>query len=724
MSAALQTDLQSTRREFLKLTTAGTSALVLGFHSPLFAQEQKQEPFAPNVWVRIEPDNRVTLTIGKSEMGQGVRTALAMILADELDSGWDSVELAQGRPGPIPSGLGTGGSFSVRAMWMPLRTAGAAAREMLVAAAAARWTVDVASLRTEQSAVIHAASGRRLSYGELAADAAKLPVPATPKLKEIADFRLIGKRTKRIDGGNIVSGKATYGLDVRLPGMLYASIERPPVIGGSVKSFDATRARKVAGVVDVMQVSRGVAVIARDSWSALQGREALEVVFDDGGFGKFNSAAYIASFAEAAAKEGINTRREGDLAAAATRGVRTIEADYHYPFYAHAPLEPMNTTAWVHDGRCEIWSPTQAPHDVQDGAAKILGIPKDKIDVHVTLIGGGFGRRLGWDYANDAVEVARHAGKPVQVFWSRADDMKHGYFQAPSLHRMRAALDADGAPVLWSHKKVSTYHNARRGKPNAQQMGDGDFNRGSSWGVYDVPYTIGAIETSYVFVDTHVPIGPWRAVFAPSSVSARESFFDEVATAAGRDPLQFRIDLLGDPDLLEVGHLKISRHRMRRLLETLREKSNWRGAKSSAGRGRGVACDIYDGVTHVGYVVDVAVDGGKVRVERVICAIDCGQVVNPTGIEQQVEGGVIWGMSSVLKGEITITNGEVDQSSYGDFDVLRLAEAPRIETHILSGDRPMPFGVGEPPVVAVVPAIVNAIHAATGKRVRKLPVKL
>jgi isoquinoline 1-oxidoreductase subunit beta len=694
------------RREFLKLSILGCGALGLGFRL-----DAADAPFTPNAFIRIDPDGTVTLTCSKAEMGQGVRTSLAMILAEELDADWEQVKVVTGQPGHGVGSIGTGGSYSVRALWTPLRNAGAAAREMLVAAAAAKLGVDAASLRTENGSVI--AGDRRLSYGELTADAAKQTVPTSPKLK--SDFTLIGKRTRRVDGEDIVSGKATYGLDVRLPGMLYASLERPPVIGGSVKSFDAAKAKKVAGVIDVVQVSRGVAVIARDSWSALKGREALSVVFDDGGYGEWDSRDYIASLKEAASKEGIVTRHEGDAAAALAGAAKTLEADYAYPFYAHAPVEPMNTTAWIHDGVCEIWSPTQCAGDVQEHCARLAGVPAE---VHVTLIGGGFGRRLGWDYALDAVEVAKKVDKPVQLFWTRADDMKHGFFQAPSVHRMKAALDAEGKPVVWSHRKVSTYHNARRAVTPAQ-MQDPVYNRGSSWGVYDVPYAIPAVDTSYVYVPTHIPIGPWRAVFAPSSVFARESFLDELAAAASRDPLQFRLDLLSG-DEFQAGDLKISRARLRRVLETVRDKGKW-GEKLPKGRGRGIACNVYDGVTHVAYVVDVRVDE-RVHVEKVVCAIDCGQVVNPNGIEQQVEGGVIWGLSSALKGAITMRKGIVEQSSFGDFDVLRLRETPVIETHIIPGDRATPFGVGEPTVAPIVPALVNAVFAATGKRIRTLPI--
>jgi isoquinoline 1-oxidoreductase subunit beta len=376
----------------------------------------------------------------------------------------------------------------------------------------------------------------------------------------------------------------------------------------------------------------------------------------------------------------------------------------------------------VHDGRCEIWSSTQAPNDVQERCAQLLGMTADKVSVHTTLVGGGFGRRLGWDYALDAAEVAKTTDKPVQVFWTRSDDMRHGFFQAPSVHRMKAVLDDSGAPLLWHHKKVSTYHNARGRTATPEQMQDPEYHRGVSWGVYDWPYAIGAIETSYVYVPTHIPIGPWRAVFAPSSVFARETFFDEVAAAAKRDPLELRLALLaGAPDVVEVGTHKLSRPRLRRVLETVAAKAKW-GEALPKGRGRGIACNVYEGVTHVAYVVDVTVKNNNIRVDRVVCAIDCGLVVNPNGVEQQVEGGAIWGLSSALKGAITIRNGIVEQQSFADFEVLRLDETPLIETHIIASDLPSPMGVGEPTVAPIVPALVNAIYAATGTRVRKLPI--
>lgn len=704
----------TTRRDFIKLSLIAGTALAIGFDFEAQAEEAPK-PFQPNGWIRIDPDGSIQLTVGKSEMGQGVRTSLPMILADELDADWNSVKLVQASPSAQFTRLGTGGSFSLGGSWMPLRQAGAAARAMLISAAAARLGVDAATLRTERGFVIH--GDRRIGYGELTAAAAALPIPEKPALKQAGDFRIIGTRTKRTDGPNIVTGKAQYGIDVRVPNMRYATIVRPPVLGGSVKRFDAAKAKAVKGVRHVVAVKSGVAVVADNTWAALKGRDALEIEFDAGPHAAFSSALHAQRMRDAVKEAGFTTRKTGEAVAIA----KQLEATYQYPFYAHAPLETMNSVADFRGTSCEVWSPTQAPNAVQERVAEFLGIPKESVNVNVTLIGGGFGRRLGWDYAIDAADVSKAiGGGAVQVLWTRADDMKHGYFQAASLHQMRAGFDADGKLVTWTHKKVSSLHNARR-QPTEEQLKDPGYYRDSSWGVYDIAYDIPYIETSYVRVDGPVPIGPWRAVYSPSSTFARESFFDELAYAAGADPLQFRLDHLGGAEKLTAGELTIERPRLRRVIETLRAKSDW-GKPLPQGYGRGMACNVYDGDTHIAYAAEVSVIDRKIRVHRVVAVVDCGLPVNPLGIESQVEGGVIWSLSSALKGEITFKAGQAEQATYRDFEVLRIDETPKIEVHLIPhGD--VPFGMGEPPVPPAVPAIVNAIHAATGKRIRKLPIR-
>lgn len=711
----------TSRRDFIRVVAVSGAGLSLGFG---FEAEAQRMPaaFQPNGWIRIDADDTVTLTVGKCEMGQGVRTSLPMILAEEMGADWSRIRIGQASPSSDFRRLGTGGSWSVRGMWTPLRTAGAAAREMLIAAAAAKWQTNPSSLTAAGGFVVDSAGGRRIRFGELAADAAKLPVPTQPALKSQRSFTLIGRPTGRIDAKDIVRGKAVYGLDARIPGLLFATLVRPRTLGGSIRSFDDTAAKAVRGVRNVVRISGGVAVVGTDSWAALKGREALQVTFDDGPNAGFDNATHFARLEAAAAQPGIVLRKEGQGAAALAAAAKRFSASYEYPFAAHAPVETMNCIAHVHHGRCEIIVPTQAPNEIQNRVATLLGLKPEDVHVTVTLMGGGFGRRLGWDYALEAAELSKAIAAPVQLFWTREDDMKHGYFQAASVHKIEAGLDEQGKVIAWTHRKISSLHNART-RPKPEQLLDAKWlQAAAAWGVYDLPYDIPSIETSYVHVETPVPIGPWRAVFSPSSVFARECFVDELAHALGKDPLQYRIDLLAGPDMVTAGSLHIDRRRMRRVLEELRRRSDW-GTPVKNGGARGVACNVYDGETHVAYTAEVSMHDGRPRVDRIVCVIDCGLVVNPLGVEQQVESGVVWGISSALKGEITFRNGSAEQSSFGDFEVLRIGETPRIETYIVGADAAEPFGVGEPVVSPVTPAVMNAIFAATGKRIRRIPVR-
>ena len=713
----------TSRRRFLKTTALSGASLLIGIDGNRLlhgAQTQAAGQFKPNIWIRIDPDDSVILTIGRSEMGQGVRTSLAMLLAEELEADWSRIKLVQASPGPDFEDIGTGGSDSIRSSWRSLREAGAAAREMLATAAAARWKVDRATCTAANSFIIHTPSGRRFGYGTLVGDATKLPLPKNPPLKNASDYKIIGQRTPRIDGRDIVSGKARYGIDIRIPGMAYASLERPPWIGAKPKRMQEEKARAVRGVRAVVKISKGIAVVADTTWAAIKGRTMLAVEWNDPPPDAFNSGAHAKRLEAASREPGFVTRSE--KAPPDTDPVaQTIDATYYYPFYAHAPVETMNCVADVQDNRCTIWAPTQAPNRLQKQVAQLLGIAPANAQVNVTLTGGGFGRRLAVDYALEAAEISRAAKAPVQLLWSRPDDMKHGHFQAASVHYLSAGFDAKGAPVAWKQTKAGSFHNISPLQPN--EVHDVAWYQDWSWGVYDVPYAIPAIETAYVAVDLPVLHGPWRAVFAPSSVFAREGFVDEIAHRCGVDPLTFRLDLLKGADTVKAGPVTIDRRRLRRVLEVVRDKSSW-GEPVSEGRGRGVACNAYFGHTYIAYVADIAVDhNGNVRVERVIAAVDCGRVINPTGVEQQMEGGIIWGISSALKGEITFRNGAAQQGTYADFEVARMRDTPVIEVHIVNSDAPEPFGMGEPPVPPIVPAIVNAVFAVTGKRVRKLPIR-
>lgn len=692
--------MPTTRRDFLRITVTSGAALALGVR--LHADEPKK-PWTPNAWLRIDHDDTVTIAITKQEMGQGVRTALAMLVAEELDADWSSIRIEQAEPGPEYQRLNTGGSGSIWGNYTPLRTAGATARAMLIAAAAEKWKVDASTLRSENGFVI--GERHRARYGELAEAASKREVPKDVPLKQ--SFRLLGKPIARIDDPEIITGRAKYGLDQRVKGMRYATILRCPTVGGKVAKYDAKDVRAIP-------ISSGLALIADSTWKAMKARERVTVEWDHGPHASFDSNAWLdASVKLAQETEGVVTHRAGEPAEFA------FDATYVYSFYAHAAIEPLSATAHVHDGMCEMWIATQAPNSVQRDVARLLGIDVAKVIVHPSLIGGGFGRRLRTDYATEAAEVARALGEPVQVVWTREDDIRDGRLQHGTAERMRGAL-TNGRITAWQHTKICNPF-MTGSAPSAEDMKDlGAFYREISWGVYDVPYDIPSIDTRYVRHDSPVRYGPWRAVFSPSSTFARESFFDELAHAAKKDPLQFRLDHLGGAEKVTAGELTFERPRLRRVLETVRDRSGW-GKPLPANKGRGVACNIYDGDTHVAYVAEVTVRGDEWTVDRIVAAVDCGPVVNPIGVEQQIEGGIAWALGQLID-QITIERGQVQQSNYHDYPVPAIAQMPKVEIHIVPTQSARASGMGEGPVSPLVPAVTNAMFAVTGKRVRRLPI--
>jgi isoquinoline 1-oxidoreductase beta subunit len=693
------------RRRFLALTAGGGAGLWLAVVLPPRAEAAGAEAaLAPNAWLRIDGKGVVTLYLAKAEMGQGVFTAMPMLIAEELEADWKAIRVVQADAHPRYGTMVTGGSSSVRRSFTPLREAGAAARELLVAAAARRWGVPPASCRAEQGTVVHPATGRRLGYGALAADAAKLPVPSAPALKDPKDFRLVGRRVARLDTPDKTHGRAVFGLDVRVPGMRHAVVARPPVMGGAVAGFDGAKALRVPGVEQVVQVPSGVAVVARSTWAAIQGREALEVRFEPGPNGRLDQAAIARLLAEAPVLP-RPARAEGDVERALAGAARRLEATYELPLLAHATMEPMSCTAHVKRGAVEIWAPTQAPSWAVEPVARALGIAPAKVTLHTTFLGGGFGRRAMPDFVLEAVQVSRAAGGPVQVTWTREDDMRHDFYRPPGRNELRAGLDAAGRLVAWHHRVRTP--SARRqifgGPPPS-----GDERPDVVEGAADVPYAAGAILVDCAVPELGVPLGFWRSVYSSQNAFPEECFLDEVAAAAGQDPLDLRLALLP------------AGARLRGALALAAARAGW-GTPPPPGRARGLACHTSFG-SHVAEVAEVSLERGKLRVHRVTCAVDCGVVVNPDTVEAQIEGAVVFGLSAALRGEITVKDGAVVQGNFDDYEPLRMDEMPAVEVHLVPSAEP-PGGIGEPGVPPIAPAVANALFALTGKRHRRLPLR-
>ncbi|HXV87201.1 MAG TPA: xanthine dehydrogenase family protein molybdopterin-binding subunit [Gemmatimonadales bacterium] len=688
-----------TRRDFVRTGAAAGASLVIGFHLPAFQRDAAPDatvpasPFKPNAWIEIQPDGLVRIWTGRSEMGQGVKTSMPLIVAEELEADWERVEVVQGDADPAYGNQMTVGSRSVQSGFDPLRKAGAAAREMLISAAALTWNVPREECRARNGVVEHRPSGRTVAYGALAPRAATLPVPENPPLKRPSEFRLLGTRVPRVDTPDKVTGKAIYGLDVRLPGMVYAAVARSPVFGGKVKTFDSAAALRVPGVKRVLQVSSGVAVVAENTWAAFQGKRAVRIEWDEGATARWSSDGIWQAFRAAAARSGEVVRATGDVGAGLSGAARVVEAVYEAPYLAHACMEPMNCTAQVRAGKAEVWAPTQNPQGVQRETARVTGLPVEDVTVHVTYLGGGFGRRGGpLDYATEAAELARILGTPVQAVWTREDDIQNALYRPATYNVLRAGLDARGRPVAWSHKLV--------GPSGAAFM----ITRGAD----ELIYPVASFRLERVVEEPGIPIAPWRGVGPSQNGWVVESFVDELAHAAGNDPYQYRRELVaGHPRLLAV-------------LDLAAQRGDW-GTPAARGRHRGIALWQF-GETFVAQVAEVSVEpDGGVRVHRVVCASDSGITVYPLGVESQMEGSIIYGLTAALYGDITIERGRVTQSNFHDYRMLKLAESPEIEVHLVASEA-APGGVGEAGLPPIAPAVCNAIFAATGKRVRRLPI--
>jgi isoquinoline 1-oxidoreductase beta subunit len=724
---------------------------------PAFAQDKKYGAEGmphgtvnnPKVFVSIAPDGIVTVVCHRSEMGQGVRTGMPMIVADELEADWARVRVAQAPGDEVKYGnQDTDGSRSTRHFLQPMRECGAAARMMLMAAAAKRWSVAIGEVEARNHEVVHQATGRKLGYGELAADAGAMPVPPRDqlKLKDPAAFRYIGKgQIPIIDIVDMTTGRANYGIDTKLPGLKYAVIARPPVFGGKVVSVDSSATMKVPGVEKVVQIEGtpapavfqplgGVAVIARNTWAAMKGREALKITWDDGPNRVYDSQSYRKQIEETARNPGKVVRNEGDFERAFAGAARKLEGDYYIPHLAHATMEPPAATVRIVDGKCEVWACVQSPQGTRDQVAKKLGLSPDNVTVNVTLLGGGFGRKSKCDFALEAAVLSREmGGAPVKVTWTREDDLQNGYLHTVSAERIEAGLDANGRAVAWRHRSVaptilSTF------APDPKH--EAPFELGM--GLVDMPFAIPNIRIENGEAAALTRIGWFRSVSNIPHTFAVQSFVAEMAAAAGRDPKDYLLELIGPPRIVDLGPAKeglwnygesldiypIDTGRLRRVVEVAAEQAGW-GRKLPAGHGLGLAVHRCF-VTYVAMAIEVAVDSkGNISVPRVDAAVDCGFHVNPERIRSQIEGATVMGLGLALKGEISFKGGRVEQSNFNDYEVLRFDEAPReTRVHIIPADISVPpGGVGEPGVPPVGAALCNAIFAATGKRIRSLPIR-
>ena len=697
------------RREFLSVGAAAGAGLVIGFYLPHGSGQSGR--FAPSAYLKISPDGKITVVVARSEMGQGVWTSLPMILAEELEADWNEISIEQAGASTLFGDQTTGGSASVRTTWDPMRKAGASAREMLISAAALEWGVPRASCKAQNSAVIHSDSNRRMTYGELANKAASLPVPTDPPLKSAKDYQIVGKMIPRLDVPSKVDGTAAYGIDCRLPGMKYAVIARSPTFGGKLLSFDDKDSRKVAGVSYVGKVSdSAVAVVADSVYGAMDGRRVLNVAWDEGPNRDLSSPKIFEELKALAAGKAVTLYSRGDVAKAAGRG---LEASYQLPFMAHAPMEPGNCTAQSREKSCELWAPTQVPQDVRDSVAQAIGLAPDQVKVNVTLMGGGFGRRLEHDYGVEAALVSKATLAPIQVIWTREDDMRNSTYRPASYHQLSAQLDGAGWPTAFSHRIVSPSISAQKGSPGEGGV-DPDLKDEAAL-IY--PFPNAALE--YADSQTPVPLGWMRSVYALQVAFASESFVDELAAAAKRDPLDYRLHLLREDEDIRFFDTTWRTARMRGTLELAAEKAGW-GKALAAGHYQGIACfGCFS--SYMAEVVELSMEGTQPRVHRVVAAIDCGQVVNPNILEQQIQGGVIYALTNALRGQITIEKGRVVQGNFDDYAPIRMGEAPVVEAHFVASSE-APTGAGEPPVPPLAPALSNALYGATKRRIRSLPI--
>ena len=709
-----------TRRDLLRSSLLSGAGLFIAFHVPgkarAAAGPPPKAPPDPNAFVRVAPDGAVTVLLAHSEMGQGIWTTLAMLIAEELDCDWSQIRVEHAPAAPIYAhtvfGMQmTGGSTTTWSEFERYRTVGAMARDMLVRAAAAKWRTDPKKLSTANGFVTD--GRRKIFYGDLALAAQALSPPKTVALKDKKDWKILGKPTRRLDTPEKINGKAQFGMDVQFPGLRTAVIARAPVFGGAVKSFDGSKAKAVPGVEAVVQVPSGVAVVASNYWSAKQGRDALQIEWNEGPGASLDTKVLLANYrGQAKSSGGAVAAKKGDAGAALAAAKKRVEAEYDVPYLAHAPMATLNCAAKLEGNRCEIWTGTQFQTLEQATAAKIAGVPPEHVTVHTTFLGGGFGRRANprADFVSEAVHVAKAAGVPVKVVWTREDDIRGGYYRPLFLHRIEVGLGDDGKPVAWQHQIVG--QSILAGTPFEQFMVKGGIDATSVEGVTDSPY-LESIEARRITLQSpknQVPVLWWRSVGNTHTAFAMESMIDELAWTAGRDPVEYRVELLE----------KSPRHRQ--ALQLAAEKAGW-GKQLPEGRARGVAMHESFG-SIIAQVAEVSVDADKsVRVHKVTCAVDCGTAINPLGIEAQVQGAIAFGLSAVLHSEVTLKDGRVEQSNFHDYRVLRLPDMPQVDVHLIESGAKM-GGIGEPATAPVSAAVANAVYALTKQRLRSLPLRL
>ena len=703
----MKTAFEQSRRDFLKTTALAGGGLIVGFTLPAASRlAMAAGDFRPNAFLRIDSAGDITIICAQSEMGQGVLTALPMLAADELDVDWSRVSVQQAGAdkayvNPVFGFQGTGGSTSIKGFWEPMRKAGAAAREMLVAAAAARWGLTPGACRTEAGYVL-GAGGHKASYGDLADAAGALPVPAKPRLKDPKDFRIIGKPLRRLDSPPKVDGSGTFGLDIRLPGMLTAVMARPPVPGAKLVSVDDSKARAVPGVHDVIRLPQGVAVLADGYWPAERGREALVLNWDKGRFAAVSTDSISKGLHAALDRKGAVARSDGDADA---KAARSIEATYEAPYLAHACMEPMNCTAWVKPDSAEIWAGTQSQGIHQGIVAGLTGLSPDRVRINTTYLGGGFGRRFAPDFIIASTLLSKASGKPVKLVYSREDDMRALYYRPASVARFKAGFDASGKPVSFQAGVATQALSIAAGF--AKELKDGIDDEAVE-GIKQFPYALPNVRVEYMREEPGYQVWFWRSVGCSQNGFFREAFVDEMATAAGKDPYEFRRSLLA------------AHPRQLGVLELAAAKAGW-GKPLPAGVYRGIAVVESFG-SYVAEVAEVSVaDDGTPRVHRIVAAVDCGRIVNPQIVHRQVESAIVYGLSAAFYGRIDVKDGEVVQGNFDTYPVLRMAGMPKVEVHIVPSTE-HPSGIGEPGLPPAAPAVCNAIFAATGKRIRKLPI--